>query len=196
MPTQTNEQKDTGKADPQIHPKSNGKLPKESTDGKPPRAKRRGAARTIAEDAFAERIEPQSQIPVAAIASDQHSTLVTRGKDLLSGDAGSVATAAAIVVGAALIEIELIPGLIIGAGAILLGKFFPEMSSYVRPVIKGAVRAGFSMGKKAREIIAETSEQVHDMVAEVKHEQEQPPIVKTRRTAPKPVAAKDELLGH
>jgi hypothetical protein len=101
------------------------------------------------------------------------SHLVARGKDLVSGDAASVATAAAIVVGAALIEVELIPGLIIGAGAILLGKLFPEMGAYVRPAIKGAVRAGFFMTQKAREVMAETSEQVHDLVAEVKHEQEQ-----------------------
>jgi hypothetical protein len=104
--------------------------------------------------------------------------LVARGKDLLSGDAASVATAAAIVVGAALIEAELIPGLIIGAGAILLGKLFPEMGGYVRPAIKGALRAGFFMTQKAREVMAETSEQVHDLVAEVKHEQEQPKAAK------------------
>ena len=61
------------------------------------------------------------------------------------------------------------------AYAILLGKLFPEMSSYVRPVVKGAVRAGFSMSQKAREVLAEASEQVHDLVAEVKHEQEKEP---------------------
>jgi hypothetical protein len=101
-------------------------------------------------------------------------TLIGRGKDLLSNKPSSVATAAAIVVGAALIEVELIPGLIIGAGAILLGKFFPEASSYVRPAIKGAVRAGFSATHKIREILAEANEQVQDLVAEVKNEQEHP----------------------
>ena len=100
------------------------------------------------------------------------SKLVARGKDLLADEAGGVATAAAIVVGAALIEMELIPGLIIGAGAILLGKLFPEMSGYVRPVVKSAVRAGFSATQKIREVMAEASEQVHDLVAEVKKEQE------------------------
>lgn len=105
----------------------------------------------------------------------RHPSLMARGKDLLAGEAGGVATAAAIVVGAALIEVELIPGLIIGAGAILLGKLFPELGAYVRPAVKSAVRAGFSMSQKAREVMAEASEQVHDLVAEVKHEQEQPP---------------------
>jgi hypothetical protein len=111
--------------------------------------------------------------------------LIGRGKDLLSGEAGAIGTAAAIVVGAALIEVELIPGLVIGAGAILLGKLFPELSSYVRPVIKSVVRAGFSASQKAREVMAEASEQVHDLVAEVKLEQAQPP-------KPHPTTRKDE----
>jgi hypothetical protein len=115
------------------------------------------------------------------------SHLMARGKDMVGGDAASVATAAAIVVGAALIEVELIPGLIIGAGAILLGKLFPEMGAYVRPAIKGAVRAGFFMTQKAREVMAETSEQVHDLVAEVKHEQDQPKGVKKSHPVTKPV---------
>jgi hypothetical protein len=110
----------------------------------------------------------------AAAAKLRLSHMVARGKDLVSGDATSVATAAAIVVGAALIEVELIPGLIIGAGAILLGKLFPEMSHYVRPAIKGALRAGFTLAQKAQELVAETSEQVHDLVAEVKLEQMHP----------------------
>ena len=88
-------------------------------------------------------------------AKPRLSHLVARGKDLVSGDAASVATAAVIVVGAALIEVELIPGLIIGTGAVLLGKLFPEMSAYVRPAIKGALRAGISIAQKAREAMAE-----------------------------------------
>jgi hypothetical protein len=104
-------------------------------------------------------------------ASNSAASLIAKGKDLLASEAGGVAAAAAIVVGAALIEVELIPGLIIGAGAILLGKLFPELGGYVRPAIKGAVRAGFSMTQKAREVMAEANEQVQDLVAEVKHEQ-------------------------
>jgi len=103
-----------------------------------------------------------------------HEKFVGRSKDLLSSETSGIATAAAIVVGAALIEVELIPGLIIGAGAILLGKLFPEMKGYMRPAIKGIVSAGYSMTHKTRQIIAEANEQVNDLIAEVKHEQEQP----------------------
>ena len=120
--------------------------------------------------------------------------LIGRGKDLLSKDVSGVATAAAIVVGAALIEVELIPGLIIGAGAILLGKLFPEATHYVRPAIKGAVRAGFSATHKIREILAEANEQVNDLVAEVKNEQSG--SVKQERNTAKPESQINALQKH
>jgi hypothetical protein len=102
------------------------------------------------------------------------SHLLERGKELVSGDTTSVVTATAIVVGAALIEVELIPGLIIGAGAILLGNLLPEIGAFLRPTIKGAVGVGFSITNKARQVMAETSVHVHYLVAEVKHEQGHP----------------------
>lgn len=134
------------------------------------------AAKAAVEDtAYADAHDASPQAArLSADAKQRLSHMVARGKDLVSGDATSVATAAAIVVGAALIEVELIPGLIIGAGAVLLGKLFPEMGDYVRPAIKGALRAGFVMAQKAQELVAETSEQVHDLVAEVMLEQKHP----------------------
>jgi hypothetical protein len=119
-------------------------------------------------------VADEAQILEPVSHASRRSSFVNRGKDLLAGEAGSVATAAAIVVGAALIEIELIPGLIIGAGAIMLGKLFPELGSYARPMVKGVLRAGFSVSQKAREVMAEANEQVHDLVAEVKHEHASP----------------------
>ena len=110
------------------------------------------------------------------------------GKDPDSTDVVSVAATAAIVVGAALIEVELIPGLIIGAGAILLGKLFPEMGAYVRPALKGAIRGGFVMAQKAREVIAEATEQVHDLVAEVVLEQQEPKVAGKAPPAPQAVS--------
>jgi len=137
---------------------------------------------TVQDTAFTEAHEPSSHASQSAAAKRNISQLIARGKDLVSGDNTSVAAAAAIVVGAALIEVELIPGLIIGAGAILLGKLFPEVGDYVRPAIKGALRAGFVLTQKVQEVVAETSEQVHDLVAEVMHEQKHAPIDKTAPT--------------
>jgi hypothetical protein len=109
--------------------------------------------------------------------------LLQRAKDLVSGDATSAVTVAAIVVGAALIEVQLVPGLIIGAGAVLLGKLFPEIGAMVHPAIKGALGVGSSMTNMARQVMAETSEQVQDLVAEVKHEQGHPKSAEKVQTA-------------
>jgi hypothetical protein len=165
--------------------------------GKSPHAQTHGNPREAVEDAaFTEDIERAPKGKHAGTEPFSPASLVARGKDLVSGEVGSVATAAAIVVGAALIEVELIPGIIIGAGAILLSKLFPQMGSYVRPAIKGAVRAGFSVVQKTREVVAEATEQVHDLVAEVKHEQEQPSPGKQDPTVKKPVGGDDGSPVH
>jgi len=123
-------------------------------------------------------------------------TIVERGKDILSSEASGVATAVAIVVGAALIEIELIPGLMIGAGAVVLGKLFPEMSGYVRPMFKGIVKAGFSATHKVRQILAEANEQVNDLVAEVKHEQNESNSYSTEHNSSATSSAKIQTESH
>lgn len=140
-------------------------------------------ARAAVQDAAYTQAHAETAHDRQSAAMKQRIThMVARGKDLVSGDATSVATVAAIVVGAALIEVELIPGLVIGAGAVLLGKLFPELGDYVRPAIKGALRTGFFMAHKVREVMAETSDQVHDLVAEVVLEQKQP-VASTRTHA-------------
>jgi hypothetical protein len=132
---------------------------------------REGKDSPQADHALAGPKEPTPRKAKKDIAREMgESNLVARGKDVLAGEAGGVATLVAIGIGAALIEIELIPGLIIGAGAILLGRLFPQLGGYVRPAVKSAVNVGFAMTQKAREVMAEANEQVQDMVAEVKHE--------------------------
>ena len=83
-----------------------------------------------------------------------------------------IATVAAIGIGAALIEVELIPGILIGIAAMLAPKLVPQLGSALRPLVKSAVRAGYAMVDKGRELAAETSEQLQDIVAEVKAEHE------------------------
>jgi hypothetical protein len=144
---------------------------------------------SVQDTAYTEAHEPSSHASQSAAAKRNISQLIARGKDLVSGDNTSVAAAAAIVVGAALIEVELIPGLVIGAGAILLGKLFPEFGDYVRPAIKGALRAGFVLTQKVQEVVAETSEQVHDLVAEVMHEQKHAPDAKAAASVAEPLSA-------
>ena len=88
-----------------------------------------------------------------------------------SGDmVAKAATIAVVGVGVALISSELLPGMLIGVAAALLPGIGPKM----RPFLKSTVKAGFSAVRKTREMIAEASEQVQDMIAEVQAEDEAP----------------------
>ncbi len=114
-----------------------------STQARRPRQP--AASEAVQDAAYTEAHDDTSHARQSAAAAKLRlSHMVTRGKDLVSADAASVATVAAIVVGAALIEVELIPGLIIGAGAVLLGKLFPELGDHVRPAIKGVCELALS----------------------------------------------------
>lgn len=84
---------------------------------------------------------------------------------------GKVATIAVIGVGAALISAELIPGIIIGVAA----AFVPNLGSKLRPFFKSAVKGAYAAARKTREMAAEASEQMQDMIAEAKAD-EVPPV--------------------
>ena len=77
----------------------------------------------------------------------------------------AAATVGIICVGAALFEAALIPGMVIGVAAMLAPKALPMLGAAVEPAFRGAVRGTFKLGRKARHIIAEAEEQVHDVVA-------------------------------
>ena len=105
----------------------------------------------------------EAKVPVA----EQHLSTeapATKQDELM----GKVATVALIGLGVALIEVELIPGLILGAAA----AFLPNLMPSLRPAMKSTVRASYKFAQKTREVFAEASEQVQDMVAEAKMEQE------------------------
>ena len=78
-----------------------------------------------------------------------------------------VATVGVICVGAAIIEVGLIPGMVIGVAAALAPKYAPKLTSSLQPMFRSAVRGAYKMGRKAKEAAAEAKEQVHDIVAEV-----------------------------
>jgi Protein of unknown function (DUF5132) len=90
----------------------------------------------------------------------------------LDGILGSrLATVAAVGIGVALIEAELIPGMLIGIGAMLAPKLLNRFGSGLRPLVKGAVRAGYAFVEKTKETVADASEHYQDIVAEVQSEQ-------------------------
>jgi hypothetical protein len=76
------------------------------------------------------------------------------------------ATIAVVGVGVALMSTELLPGMLIGVAAALL----PGIGPKVRPFLKSTVKAGYTVVRKTREMIAEAGEQVQDMIAEAKAE--------------------------
>jgi hypothetical protein len=99
-----------------------------------------------------------------------------------------VATAAIIGLGAALIEVELIPGMLIGAAAVLAPSLFPKLGIVLRPLIKTTVKAGYALAARTRETMAEAGEQFQDLVAEAKAEAEHENDTVTP-AAPKPTPA-------
>jgi len=63
--------------------------------------------------------------------------------------------------------------MLIGAGLVLASSWLPDIvTDVVRPVAKTAVKAGYAAVAKASEVMAEASEQLQDMVAEARAEQE------------------------
>ncbi len=87
-------------------------------------------------------------------------------------DESSTMTSAAVMLGAAaLIQPELIPGLILGAGIVLASRWAPDLlSGAVRPLLKNAVKLGYVAASRASEIAAEATEQFQDVVAEARSE--------------------------
>lgn len=85
-----------------------------------------------------------------------------------------VATVAMVALGVALIEVEWIPGMLIGVAAMMAPNLLPRVGNALRPMLKGAVRAGYSVAERARETVSEASEQMQDIVAEVRSEQSAP----------------------
>jgi hypothetical protein len=82
-------------------------------------------------------------------------------------------TSAALIGIGALIEPELLAGMAIGAGVVLASRWLPDIAGdLLRPIARSAVKAGYTAAIAAREIAAEVTEQVEDLIAEVRAEQE------------------------
>jgi Protein of unknown function (DUF5132) len=86
---------------------------------------------------------------------------------------GKVAIAGVIAVGAALIEASLIPGIIIGAAAVLAPKLLPEVGTRLRPLFKSTIRGAYRLTESTREAFAEAQEHVQDIMAEARHEEQE-----------------------
>ena len=110
-------------------------------------------------DAHNNPIRPPLTAPQAAQSAEDSNDLGSR-----------IATVAVVGLGAALIEAELIPGILIGAAAMLVPGLAPRLGKALRPLVKQTIRAGYAVAGRARESMAEMGEQMQDIVAEVKSE--------------------------
>ncbi len=106
--------------------------------------------------------------PANGAAAAPQSEIVEDNSDIV----GKVVLVGAIGVGAALIEAALIPGMIIGAAAVLAPKFVPQVGERLRPLFKSTIRGAYKIREKTREAFAEAHEQVQDIMAEARHEEQ------------------------
>ena len=102
------------------------------------------------------------EAPAQSEAEEAAPEASRNGPDL----ATTVVTVGVIGVGAALIEAALIPGMIIGACAMLVPKAVPRLGQALQPAFRATVRGTYKLGRKARHAVAEAHEQVQDIVAE------------------------------
>ena len=84
----------------------------------------------------------------------------------------TVATVVVVAAGAALFEAALLPGLVLGIAAMAAPKYLPKLANSLNPLFKSTVRGTYKFAQKSKEMFAEAREHVHDVVAEVKAENE------------------------
>jgi hypothetical protein len=82
----------------------------------------------------------------------------------------TLATVAVVAAGAALFEVALLPGLVLGVAAIAAPKYLPRLAGAVTPIFKSAVRGTYKFAQKSREAFAGVHEHVNDIVAEARTE--------------------------
>lgn len=97
---------------------------------------------------------------------------VEASEGAMHNEGPALATAAVVGVGLAIVQPELIPGMLIGVGATLAPRLLPAIGNMFRPMMKGIVRTGYGVVNSVREAAAEAGEEVQDMVAEARAEQE------------------------
>ena len=82
----------------------------------------------------------------------------------------TVATIGVIGVAAALFDVALIPGIVIGVAAAYAPKYVNNLGERLTPLFNYTVRGAYKMTRSARSVVAEAQERMHDIAAEVEAE--------------------------
>jgi hypothetical protein len=83
----------------------------------------------------------------------------------------TIATIGVIGVAAALFDVALIPGMIIGVAAAYAPKYVPGLGDRLQPLFNYTVRGAYKMTRSARSAVADAQERMHDIAAEVAAEE-------------------------
>ena len=124
------------------------------------------------------------------IPNEKDAQTANAGEHVEAGDQTNeavtvAATVGVVAVGAALVEVALLPGIVLGVAAMLAPKYVPKVGSALTPVFRSSVRGVYKFGQKTREMVAEAKEQVNDIVAEVHAEREAPKASPATTDAPR-----------
>jgi hypothetical protein len=123
------------------------------------------------------------------VESDRNATgSAKESTERTNGLGKGLATAAIVGVGAALIEIDWIPGVLLGVAAMAAPNLVPRLGRGIRPLVRTAVRTGYLATQRTREWIAEAGEQIEDMVAEARASVTEEPSGKADTKAQKQVS--------
>lgn len=83
----------------------------------------------------------------------------------------TIATIGVIGVAAALIDVALIPGIVIGVAAAYAPKYVTNLGERLTPLFNYTVRGAYKVTRSARSAVAEAQERMHDIAAEVEAEE-------------------------
>jgi hypothetical protein len=85
--------------------------------------------------------------------------------------ATTVTTIGVIGVAAALIDIALVPGMIVGVAAAYAPKYATNLGERLQPLFNYTVRSAYKVTRSARGVVADAQERMHDIAAEVEAEE-------------------------
>jgi hypothetical protein len=83
----------------------------------------------------------------------------------------TVTTIGVIGVAAALFDVALIPGMVIGVAAAYAPKYMTNIGERLQPLFNYTVRGAYKVTRSARSAVAEAQERMHDIAAEVEAEE-------------------------
>jgi hypothetical protein len=76
-----------------------------------------------------------------------------------------------VVVGAALFEVALVPGIVLGVAAALAPKYLPKLGERLQPLFNASIRGAYKVRREARAAAGAAPEHMYAIAAEVRAEE-------------------------